>query len=199
VPTFEFTPREPETRDEILAQLRELHRVSTAFWDSFPIDAFFAPVGSGWSPAGNVRHLTKAMRPLARALRLPRFLLGLLFGKAHKPSRSYAGLRDTYLATLAAGAGAGSFAPEPLQSLGSSEADRMRLMASWEAVARALADAIGRWAEENLDRYRLPHPLLGKLTVREMLLFTVYHNYHHVRSVATRLAAVRGEASGARP
>jgi hypothetical protein len=43
------------------------------------------------------------------------------------------------------------------------------------------------WREADLDRYLLPHPLLGKLTLREMLHFTLYHNYHHVQSVATRL------------
>ena len=52
-------------------------------------------------------------------------------------------------------------------------------------------------SQADLDRYRLPHPLLGKLTVREMLFFTVYHNYHHVRSVADRLAAGQGQPSGA--
>ena len=66
--TFAFTPSEPRTRDEIIAQIREVHRGSTAFWDSFSSEAFFAPVGNGWSPAGNVRHLNKSMKPLARAL-----------------------------------------------------------------------------------------------------------------------------------
>jgi hypothetical protein len=199
VPAFEFTVREPRTRDEILGQLRELHRVSTLLWQSFPTEAFFAPVGGGWSPAGNVRHLNKAMRPLARALRLPRFLLGLLFGKARQSSRSYDGLRDAYLGVLAGGAGAGPFAPEPSQSEGGCDADRKKLMETREAVANALDETINRWNEADLDRYRLPHPLLGKLTVREMLLFTVYHNYHHPRSVANRLAAARGETAGARP
>jgi hypothetical protein len=61
-------------------------------------------------------------------------------------------------------------------------------MATRETLANQLADVVGHWREEDLDRYRLPHPLLGKLTVREMLLFTVYHNYHHPRSLAARLS-----------
>ncbi len=187
MPSFDFTPAEPKTKEELLAQLRELHKVSSAFWDSFSTEAFFAPVGSGWSPAGNVRHLNKAIQPLARALRLPRIVLRLLFGKPQKPSRSYAALRDTYRGVLSKGGGAGGFAPEPSPSLGSTDADRAKLMATREALANQLADVVGRWREADLDRYRLPHPLLGKLTVREMLLFTVYHNYHHPRSLATRL------------
>ena len=37
-----------------------------------------------------------------------------------------------------------------------------------------------------LDRYRLPHPLIGKLTLRELLLWTLYHNAHHVQRIAER-------------
>ena len=38
-----------------------------------------------------------------------------------------------------------------------------------------------RWPEPSLDRYQLLHPLLGRLTVREMLEFSVYHHAHHLR------------------
>jgi hypothetical protein len=55
-----------------------------------------------------------------------------------------------------------------------------------EETAAALHAALGRWGERSLDRLRLPHPALGTLTVREMLLFTLYHNLHHVLVVARR-------------
>lgn len=32
---------------------------------------------------------------------------------------------------------------------------------------------------DELDKYILPHPLLGKLTIREMMYFTIYHVEHH--------------------
>jgi hypothetical protein len=168
-----------------------IDQASTSFWTSFSTAGFFAPVGNGWSPAGNVRHLNKSMKPLARALGLPRFLLRMLFDRADRPSRTFAGLRDTYLGVLAKGAGAGSFAPEATVELGKDDNDRARLMGTRQKITTSLTHAIGRWNEDDLERYRLPHPLLGKLTVREMLLFTVYHNYHHVRNVASRLDAAR--------
>jgi hypothetical protein len=46
-----------------------------------------------------------------------------------------------------------------------------------------------RWPERALDRHLLPHPLMGLLTIREMLAFTVYHTAHHLRRVADRAAA----------
>ena len=38
---------------------------------------------------------------------------------------------------------------------------------------------IDSFSEKDLDNYILPHPLLGKLTIREMLFFTIYHVQHH--------------------
>ena len=58
-----------------------------------------------------------------------------------------------------------------------------------EIAAAALVTEVERWSERAMDRYRLPHPLLGQLTVREMLFFTLYHNVHHIHVVARRLSA----------
>ena len=63
-------------------------------------------------------------------------------------------------------------------------------VARWSAEVTRLAGAIEGWSESALDRYRLPHPLLGKLTVREMLLFTFYHHEHHANTVKRRLAGL---------
>lgn len=44
---------------------------------------------------------------------------------------------------------------------------------------RTLSVRVDSWTEQDLDTVLLPHPLLGKLTVREMLYFTIYHAQHH--------------------
>jgi hypothetical protein len=192
---FDYKLPEPRTKDEIVTALRDLHRASRSFWDSFTSEIFLAAPQHGWSPAGNVRHLNKAMQPLTRALHMPRLVLWTMFGKAGEPSRSLTGLRDTYLATLAQGGSAGSFAPEEAASLGKDDSDRAKLLNTHDETVGSLVGAIEGWADDDLDRYLLPHPLLGKLTVREMLFFTVYHNYHHVRNVAARQADARQASS----
>ena len=35
--------------------------------------------------------------------------------------------------------------------------------------------------KKQLDHYLLPHPLLGKITLREMLFFSAYHIQHHTK------------------
>lgn len=71
----------------------------------------------------------------------------------------------------------------------------MRLMAAHAEAVDRFAAAIGDWPERALDRYRLPHPLLGKLTVREMAQFTLLHNVHHV-AVAERRRHARASEPG---
>jgi len=53
----------------------------------------------------------------------------------------------------------------------------------WNVTGNDLLAALRNWQDENLDEYLLPHPLLGKLTIREMLFFTLYHDQHHVNNV----------------
>lgn len=176
----------PATRAEIAAELERLHEESTRYWRAFPTDAFFRPFGAAWSPADNVRHLTKSIRAVARALSLPRLFVLVAFGPSFRPSHPYAEVVEVYRAALAAGGRAGRFAPAQRTPPADLEAWREEIMRHREEAARALVRGIGRWGEAALDRYRLPHPLLGKLTVREMLFFTLYHNLHHVRVVERR-------------
>ncbi|HEX7184935.1 MAG TPA: DinB family protein [Thermoanaerobaculia bacterium] len=178
--------QEPFTKPELVRELRSLHEQSTAFWSSFSSPELFAPIGEAWSPADNIRHLLKSNRPVVRALSLPRPALLLRFGLTLRSSRSYSQMRETYLAALARGVTAGRFAPAPEPFPDDPEAARRALMEQRHAIATALESALQSWGERALDRFRLPHPALGNLTVREMLFFTLYHNLHHVQNVARR-------------
>jgi hypothetical protein len=181
----------PSTGTSIQSALTELHADSVSYWESFDTPTFLAPIGDAWSPADNVRHLTTSMRAVTRGLRMPRLFLRIAFGRSPSPSRPYAAVRDVYRARLAQGASAGRFAPRPRDAAVDSHAERARIMSHHAIAVTALCDVIARWPEPALDARQLPHPLLGPLTVREMLLFTVYHNRHHLENVQRRLASAR--------
>ena len=59
------------TRDEILRKLDDVQNESAAYWGAFDPPAFFAKLGEAWSPAENVRHLVKSIRPVTKALGMP--------------------------------------------------------------------------------------------------------------------------------
>ena len=71
----------------------------------------------------------------------------------------------------------------------SPEERRERVLSRWKQGTEGLERAVPRWGDGALDRLRLPHPVLGKLTVREMLFWYHYHNHHHLCRVRERAAA----------
>lgn len=173
------------TIDEILRKLDAVESESATYWGGFATPAFFARLGEAWSPAETVRHLVKSIRPVAKALKVPRILLRLKFGRPDHASVPWDVLVERYRGLLAAGGNAGRFAPSAREER-DLESRRAEILAQHAEANRALRAAIGRWSEAALDRYQLPHPLLGNLTIREMLSFTLYNQLHHIGVVERR-------------
>ncbi len=176
----------PRSGTELSHALGALLSSGVAQLGPFTDQAFFAPQGKAWSPAEQVRHLTKSATPLVMALGLPRWMLRLRFGQPAAPSMTFDAMTARYLDRLSAGGGAGRFAPRPEATPADLSARRQEIINDWARATVGLQHAIGRWPESALDTHQLPHPLLGLLSVREMLYFTVYHTSHHLRRIAER-------------
>jgi len=115
-------------------------------------------------------------------MKLPRLGLQATFGKATQPSRSYDEICALYIAKLTAGGQAsGRYLPEQDASSESAKERKKDLLTVWARESEELVSTVQNWSDEDLDAYQLPHPLLGNLTVREMLYFTIYHNLRHAR------------------
>ena len=175
----------PTTRDEIRAAHREQQREIGNYVSGFSDDDFFAPQGEHWSPAGHLRHLAKSERAVTRGLGQPRLAL-LALGRSKSGSRGFDEVVEIYRAALAAGGEAGPYGPSDEVPDLSPEDWRDRIVDRWQGAGRALREALLGWREEHLDVYRLPHPLIGKLTLRELMLWNLYHNAHHARRIAER-------------
>ena len=95
--------------------------------------------------------------------------------------RSYAEIQALYQRALSMGARAfGPFLPTP----GGTQAEAV---AEYSGSTELLTRACLHWSQPELDHYAMPHPVLGLLSVREMLFFTVYHNQHHLNGVRSKL------------
>lgn len=190
--------RPPRSREEILAELSRLAAEVERAAGRFDTAAFFTPqMEDGlprWSAADQVRHLTRSTYPLARAYSLPRFLLLLRFGARLRPSDSYREVAERYGRLLETRPDSGRYAPRPDERR--DEERRAEIMAHWRDAVSRLTQSAGTWSERALDRFRLPHPLLGRISAREMLYFTLFHTSHHGRQMARRGA--RPDHSGTR-
>ena len=171
------------TKQEIISLLTEKHKSFLSVFPSLNKDQFTTSVNGKWSPAQQLDHIIRAVAPVELAFRLPRFISKLMFGKANRPSRSYEDLVDKYHSKLAMGGRAsGRFIPK-----GFLFEDREKTIARLLNLVQKLNRYVEQTTEDDLDFYLLPHPLLGKLTWREMLYFTAYHAEHHEKAIVKNL------------
>jgi hypothetical protein len=176
----------PDTTERLATGLARQREEISSFFESLETGDFFAAQGEHWSPAEHLRHLAKSVRPVAGAMKVPKLILGFRFGWSFQGSRSFEQVVEMYRQLLAAGAGAGRFAPSQIRHELSDEEWQTQILERWRRASQQLGASLAGWSDRALDRFRLPHPLLGKLTVREMLFFTLYHNAHHSRRVEER-------------
>jgi hypothetical protein len=162
-------------KQAIIHELREKHLLFTAYLQGLDAKDFLARHNDKWTPGEQLDHIIRAVRPLRQAFILPTFVLKWLFGKANRPSRSYDELVAKYKLKLSQGGRAsGPFIPKPVPF-----EKRSKLIKALHKEVDALTTKLNSLTEQDLDHYILPHPLLGKLTIREMMYFTIYHAEHH--------------------
>ena len=169
-------------KPEIISALNEKVDAFNNYITPLSKEQFEATPNGKWSAGQNLDHLIRAIKPLQLAYGLPKIALRIMFGKTNRPSKTFDELVAKYKAKLAAGGRAsGPFIP-PFISFEKKDV----LIRKYTEQKQKLIAKIERQSEKDLDAYILPHPLLGKVTLREMLYFTIHHNEHHLETVRSR-------------
>ena len=172
---------EIKTKETIISETKNSNQRAIEWFDAIPAKQFFLRQGEAWSASDNVDHLIKAIKPITLALKIPRLGLQTMFGKVEHPSRNYDEICIIYVDEIAKGAQAsGRFLPNQ-ESPTQPEMQKKELLDQLGKTVNSLLSALENWRDAELDQYQLPHPILGKLTVREMLFFSIYHTLRHAR------------------
>ncbi|WP_425290975.1 DinB family protein [Spirosoma linguale] len=144
--------------------------------DTLSDERFMAQVDRKWSVAEVMQHLYLSARPVARLLVGPRDVLNQ-WGKPEVPVRGYDEVAQAYKNILATGVKApAGMSPRPEDT----QIGRSDMVKRFEGIYDDLISAVEVWPLHELDEYCIPHPVLGKLSVREMLYFTSIHTQHHL-------------------
>jgi hypothetical protein len=172
---------EIKSKESILTEIKNATQRAVAWFEAIPAEAFFTRHAEAWSASDNVDHLIRSIRPVALALKMPKTGLQVVFGAAGSASRTYDELCKSYETRIAQGGQAsGVYLPDqtpPAQP----EKQKKELLEKLNKAGASLVSALEKWDDAELDQYQLPHPLLGKLTVREMMFFSIYHTLRHAR------------------
>lgn len=179
-------------KEEIVGKIRENYAAFTSFVKgTSEADFMFSLNAEKWTAGQQLEHLCMSVAPLLKGLKAPEFALKAMFGKADHSSLSY----DELVAKYQAGLAAGGTAPSDFRPAAIAFARKGELIASLNELVDKLCTSVEKFSEEKLDTLVLPHPLIGKLTIREMLYFTIYHAEHHHKHCVANLEA-RTEAAG---
>ena len=161
---------------EIKARLEERYKEYLEFVNQLSHDEHeYAPDGK-WNAGEQTLHLIKSVKPVAKGLGLPKFILKYKFGKAKRRSCSYDELIEKYRKKLENNnykAGA-AFSPPKVKYQQAIELDK-----TLRHHIGTIESKLGKWTEEQLDEFVVTHPLLGNITIRELFYFTIYHAHHH--------------------
>lgn len=167
------------SKKEIIEQLNRKNKDLVAWYTDRPMEAMdIAPEGA-WTAGQHLLHLIKSTKPLAVGAGYPRILLRLKFGKTDGQSGSYDDVVKRYQSKLDSGGKAtGDFVPREVK-----QTERDVLVGRMKKEMNVLVNNLHKWSEKNLDNTAVPHPLIGKITLREMLYFTIYHMEHHLKTL----------------
>jgi len=162
----------------ISEQLKSNESLLSTIFDGASPDFWIKKPEGKWTAGQHVIHLVQSTRPLLNALRMPNFLLKWRFGTSNRPSRSYDDVVKRYKEKLSMSRGVvGPF------SLNMPESDYTQAQ-SWFIELSQLNDSINKITiklkDKDMDTILLPHPLMGKMTLREILMWNAYHTQHHM-------------------
>ena len=170
-------------KEEILKASKIIFNQLTDACLQIPDKKFFLQPTEKWSIAENVDHLTRSVKTTRWAYSLPKFIVQMIFGKPNRSSRSYDELVTKYKLKLEQGGKAsGRYIPKNTTS------KKVEIIQEWQRRNEKYLEALElNWKDEQLDQYIAPHPLLGRITLRELCYFTIYHTEHHLNIIKTRL------------
>jgi hypothetical protein len=169
-------------KEEICRQMEQAADELSFFCHMLRDDEFYYQPADKWSVAQNVTHLFISVKTTILAFRLPKFLVRVYSGKPNRPSKSYEELVAKYQHKLELGGKAsGRFVPEKVPR---ERTDKGDIVNAFSSITSKLISIIeNKWTDPELDQYLAPHPLLGKITLRELCYFTIHHTEHHLQSI----------------
>jgi hypothetical protein len=168
-----------KTKEDILLALREVFGQLKSAMQAADDNAFKKSTNGKWSIAQNIDHLSISNSITALSLDMPKPVLIQLFKTNNRPNWNYDEVVWKYQRSLSEGAKA----TLPFQPKLSLVPVRFIVENYWNLSSAHLLKSVEKWKEQDLDTYLIPHPIIGKITVRELLFFTVYHLNHHLKTI----------------
>ncbi len=139
-----------------------------------------APKGK-WTVGQHTQHLLNSLQRLNHAMSFPSFLLKYKYGTSNRELRSYDVVAKRYEDKLSQNLDRAQKFNQNLKA--PSLAKKEAIITNLKIQNKKLQHKTRKWKDRNLDNLILPHPLMGKMPVRELVMWTAHHTEHHTHSL----------------
>lgn len=134
-----------------------------------------------WTTGQHTLHLLQTLEALNKALSMPKFLLRFKFGKTNREIRNYQTVVQRYEDRLKDAKGITYKASQNMKI--PHLEDKIYFINRIQTEYKKLVYKTVRISDTNLDTVVLPHPLMGKMPVRELLMWSAHHTEHHTATL----------------
>jgi len=170
------------TKKEISNLLTQKHQDLYAWLKKHPLDKWEMGPSNKWTTGQHILHLIQSEKPLNLALKLPRLVLKYRFGKCNRPQRNYDQIVEKYNEKLKS-IPKNAVSPFSNNMIVPTELQKQQFIDKLETEHQKMQKLFDKWKDKDLDSYIVPHPLLGKMTLREIVMWTAYHTECHLNTL----------------
>jgi len=133
-----------------------------------------------WTTGQHVLHLIQSEKALNKALSMPRFLLKYKFGLCNRAVRNYDEIIEKYNEKLAK-VPKGVESPFSKNMIIPKIAEKQNYISQLKMEAEKMIKKYNKWNEKDLEKYIVPHPLLGRMPLKEIVMWNAYHTETHLK------------------
>ena len=166
---------------DIIDLLEQKHQQLISWVMEQPLENWEKGTENKWSTGQHILHLVNSLQLLNNALSYPRFFLKYKFGVCNRAPRSYEAVVKKYQEKLLKNKDKAEKFNNGLKTPTLKE--RKRLLTRLQIQQKKLQYKTKKISERNLDTLVIPHPLMGKMTIREIIMWTAHHTEHHLETL----------------
>lgn len=162
---------------DLVTKLKNSHKKFISHIDALTEKEFEFSNNQKWTAGQELEHIVKSTLPISQVLNNKTFIKSK-FRTIDRVQLNYQELVDKYHDALKNGGKAvGQFIPDAV-----GWAKKNELKNQLVEIVENISTYLDLYTEDELKALILPHPLLGALTIQEMLFFTIYHVGHHLEN-----------------
>ena len=134
-----------------------------------------------WTTGQHIQHLVDSIKKLNHALSFPSFVLKYKFGKANREVRPYEQVVQRYQDKLVENKEKAKNYNAAIST--PNEKKFKHLLRTLNVQNKKLQYKTNKMSDSKLDNLIVPHPLMGKMPLREIIMWTAYHTEHHTKDL----------------